>query len=127
MDFRLELVQVPVSDVDRAKSFYVDQAGFHCDVDVAVHEALRFVQLTPPGSSCSICIGLGITGMAPGSIEGLQLVVDDINQARMDLASRGCPVSEVEIMPWGQFVNFNDPDGNRWAVQYIPPESRRAQ
>jgi len=126
MDFRLELVQVPVSDVDRAKAFYVEQAGFHCDVDVTVHEGLRFVQLTPPGSACSICIGLGITTMAPGSVEGLQLVVGDITGARADLVARGCPVSEVEVMPWGHFVNFSDPDGNRWAVQYIPPESRRS-
>jgi predicted enzyme related to lactoylglutathione lyase len=121
VDFRLELVQVPVSDVDRAKSFYVDQAGFNADHDHQVSDDLRFVQLTPPGSSCSIALGTGLSGMEPGSVEGLQLVVDDIHAARADLAARGVDVSEVQEFPWGAFVFFSDPDGNRWAVQAIPP------
>jgi predicted enzyme related to lactoylglutathione lyase len=120
VDFRLELVQVPVSDVDRAKAFYVDQAGFDADHDHQVSDDLRFVQLTPPGSSCSIALGTGLSGMEPGSVEGLQLVVDDIHAARADLAARGVDVSEVQEFPWGSFVFFSDPDGNRWAVQAIP-------
>ena len=123
MDLKLELVQVPVSDVDRAIAFYTQRCGFHLDVDVTVHEGLRFVQLTPPGSACSICIGVGITKMAPGSIEGLQMVTGDIDAARQDLLARGCLVSDVEVQPWGHFVYFADPDGNRWAVQYIPPRA----
>jgi catechol 2,3-dioxygenase-like lactoylglutathione lyase family enzyme len=121
VDFRLELVQVPVSDVDRAKSFYVDKAGFNADHDHQVSDDLRFVQLTPPGSGCSIALGTGLSGMEPGSVEGLQLVVDDIHAARADLAARGVDVSEVQEFPWGAFVFFSDPDGNRWAVQAIPP------
>jgi catechol 2,3-dioxygenase-like lactoylglutathione lyase family enzyme len=120
MDFRLELVAVPVSDVDRAKAFYTDQAGFVADHDHRVSEQVRFVQLTPPGSACSIAIGEGVTSMAPGSLEGLQVVVDDIEAARAELAGRGVEVSEVETYPWGAFVYFRDPDGNGWAVQAIP-------
>jgi catechol 2,3-dioxygenase-like lactoylglutathione lyase family enzyme len=117
MDFKLELVTVPVSDVDRAKAFYVDQAGFNLDHDHQVNENLRFVQLTPPGSACSIAIGQGLTDVAPGSFKGLQLVVSDIEAARAELAGRGVDVSEVQRFPWGTFVFFSDPDGNAWAVQ----------
>ena len=119
MDFKLELIPVPVSDVDRAKAFY-EQAGFAVDHDHAVKEGLRFVQLTPPGSPCSVSIGEGITEMEPGSLEGLQVVVDDIEAAREELAGRGLEVSEIEDFPWGRFVFFSDPDGNGWAVQQIP-------
>ncbi|MGZ8582551.1 MAG: glyoxalase superfamily protein [Actinomycetota bacterium] len=119
MDFRLELVIVPVSDVDRAKAFYSEQAGFHLDHDHTVNEQVRFVQLTPPGSTCSIAIGSGLTEAAPGSVAGLQLVVDDIEEARTDLMSRGVEVSEVSDFPWGRFVFFSDPDGNAWNVQAI--------
>ncbi|HEX5618943.1 MAG TPA: glyoxalase superfamily protein [Solirubrobacteraceae bacterium] len=123
MDYKLELVSVPVSDVDRAKAFYVDQVGFNADHDHVVSEDLRFVQLTPPGSACSIAIGTGTTDAAPGSVKGLQLVVDDADAAREDLASRGVQVSDVQDFPWGRFVFFSDPDGNDWAVQQIPPRS----
>jgi catechol 2,3-dioxygenase-like lactoylglutathione lyase family enzyme len=116
---RLELVAVPVSDVDRAKEFYV-RAGFNADHDHAVGEGLRFVQLTPPGSACSIAIGEGLTEMAPGSVKGLQVVVDDIEAARAALAERGVEVSDVQDFPWGRFVFFRDPDGNAWSVQQIP-------
>ncbi len=119
MDYKLELVAVPVSDVDRAKSFYVEQAGFNLDHDHTVSEDIRFVQLTPPGSACSIALGKGISGAAPGSVEGLQLVVSDIHQARDELAGRGVEVTDVQEFPWGAFVFFADPDGNRWSVQQI--------
>lgn len=119
MDFRLELVPVPVSDVDRAKRFYTEQAGFHADVDHQVDDALRFVQLTPPGSACSISIGTGIVDSEPGSARGLQLVVDDADRARAELAGRGVDVSDVEEFPWGRFVFFADPDGNTWALQQL--------
>jgi catechol 2,3-dioxygenase-like lactoylglutathione lyase family enzyme len=118
MEFRLELVQVPVSDVDRAKEFYVEKAGFNADHDHQVSDDLRFVQLTPPGSGCSIAFGEGMgEGMEPGSLKGLQLVVDDADAARAELAGRGVEVSEVQDFPWGRFVFFSDPDGNSWAVQ----------
>ena len=120
MDWKLELVAIPVSDVDRAKSFYTDQAGFNADHDHQVSEALRFVQLTPPGSACSIAIGTGVTTTEPGSVQGLQLVVDDADAAHDDLQSRGVAVSDVQDFPWGRFVFFQDPDGNGWAVQQIP-------
>ena len=116
---RLELFSVPVTDVDRAKAFYVDQAGFNADHDHRVSDELRFVQLTPPGSACSIAIGTGVTQMEPGSIEGLQVVVEDIEKARAALADGGVEVSEVQEFPWGRFVFFSDPDGNGWAVQEI--------
>src|SRR3954453_22705377 len=119
MDYKLELVAVPVSDVDRAKRFYVEQAGFNADHDHQVNENLRFVQLTPPGSACSITIGDGVTDAAPGSVRGLQLVVEDAVVARADLAGRGVEVGEVQEFPWGRFVFFQDPDGNAWAVQEI--------
>ena len=121
MDFKLELIGVPVTDVDRAKAFYVDQAGFHADHDHVVSDALRFVQLTPPGSGCSITIGTGITEMPPGSQKGLQLVVDDIEAARDELRGRGVQTTDIDDMPWGRFIFFSDPDGNGWAVQQIPP------
>lgn len=122
MDYRLELVQVPVSDVDRAIDFYTARAGFVLDHDHDVGGGLRFVQLTPPGSGCSIALGTGLTTMAPGSVEGLQLVVADIEAARTDLAGRGLDVGEVQDFPWGRFLFFADPDGNRWAVQQIVPQ-----
>ncbi len=122
-DFKLELVSVPVSDVDRAKAFYTEQAGFNADHDHTVSDEVRFVQLTPPGSACSISIGTGLTQMAPGSLEGLQLVVEDIEAARAELAGRGVEVSDVQVFPWGSFVYFSDPDGNSWAVQQIPDYS----
>ena len=123
MDYRLELVNVPVSDVDRAKAFYVDKAGFTLDQDAEVGGGVRFVQLTPPGSAASISIGSGLSSMTPGSVEGLQLVVDDIDAAREDLASRGVEVSDVQAYDWGSFVFFSDPDGNGWAVQQLPDRS----
>jgi predicted enzyme related to lactoylglutathione lyase len=118
-EMRLELVQVPVSDVDRAKSFYVEQVGFDDDHDHQVSDELRFVQLTPPGSACSIALTAGAHQMEPGSIEGLQLVIDDADAARAELAERGVEVSEVQEFPWGRFVFFSDPDGNGWALQQI--------
>ena len=121
MDWKLELVAIPVSDVDRAKSFYVDRVGFHADHDHTVSDELRFVQLTPPGSACSIALGTGILDTPPGSAQGLQLVVADIEAARAELVERGVEVSEVQKFDWGSFVFFSDPDGNGWAVQQIPP------
>lgn len=120
MDWKLELVGVPVSDVDRAKAFYVDKVGFHADYDERVSDELRFVQLTPPGSACSIAMGEGIVPSPPGSVKGLQLVVPDIREAWAALAERGVEVSDVQDFPWGSFVYFGDPDGNAWAVQQIP-------
>jgi predicted enzyme related to lactoylglutathione lyase len=120
MDFRLELVQVPVSDVDRAKAFYTEEAGFKADHDHRVSDQIRFVQLTPPGSACSIAIGTGLSDMPPGSVQGLQLVVSDIEAARAELVERGVVVSEVQEFDWGSFVFFNDPDGNGWSVQQVP-------
>jgi predicted enzyme related to lactoylglutathione lyase len=119
MDWKLELIAVPVSDVERAKSFYVDQAGFVLDHDHTVNENLRFIQLTPRGSACSITIGTGISDKAPGSVGGLQLVVADADAARAELVSRGVDASEVQEFPWGRFTFFSDPDGNGWAVQEI--------
>jgi catechol 2,3-dioxygenase-like lactoylglutathione lyase family enzyme len=121
VDFRLELVAIPVSDVDRAKAFYVDKAGFNADHDHVVSDDVRFVQLTPPGSACSIALGKGVIDTPPGSVQGMQMVVDDIHAARAELAGRGVDVSEVQEFPWGAFVFFSDPDGNGCAVQAIPP------
>jgi catechol 2,3-dioxygenase-like lactoylglutathione lyase family enzyme len=122
MDWKLELVNIPVSDVDRAKDFYVNKVGFHLDHDHTVSDQMRFVQLTPPGSACSISIGTGLgSDAAPGSVKGMQIVVPDIQAAHAELAGRGVEVSDVQEFPWGQFVFFNDPDGNAWAVQAIPP------
>jgi predicted enzyme related to lactoylglutathione lyase len=119
MDWKLELVAVPVSDVDRAKRFYAEQVGFNADHDHKISDELRFVQLTPPGSACSIALGVGVTDAAPGSVTGLQMVVDDTEAAHAHLADRGVEVGEVQDFPWGRFVFFADPDGNRWAVQQI--------
>ena len=113
MDWKLELVGLPVSDIDRAKAFYVDQAGFVADHDHTVSDEIRFVQVTPPGR--------GISKAEPGSVDALQLVVDDVEQARAELAARGVKVSDVEVLPWGSFVYFRDPDGNAWSVQQLPP------
>ena len=121
MDWKLELVAIPVSDVDRAKTFYTEQAGFNADHDHRVNDQIRFVQLTPPGSACSIAVGTGIVHTPPGSVQGLQLVVPDIGAARAELVERGVDVSEVQEFPWGSFVFFSDPDGNRWAVQQLTP------
>ena len=120
MDWKLELVFVPVTDVDRAKALYVDQVGFHADHDQQVNDALRFVQLTPPGSACSIAFGSGITDMPPGSQRGLQVVVADAEAARQQLVSRGVEASDVDVQRWGSFVTFSDPDGNRWVLQQLP-------
>jgi catechol 2,3-dioxygenase-like lactoylglutathione lyase family enzyme len=120
MDFKLELVAVPVSDVDRAKAFYTEKAGFNADHDHTVSDEIRFVQLTPPGSACSIALGKGVIDTEPGSVQGLQLVVSDIEAARDELAGRGVEVSDIQRFPWGAFVFFKDPDGNGWAVQEIP-------
>ena len=120
MDYKLELIAVPVSDVDRAKAFYVDQVGFNLDHDHRVDENVRFVQLTPRGSACSIAIGQGLTDAAPGSVKGLQLVVSNADEAREDLRSRGVDATDVHEFPWGRFTFFSDPDGNAWSVQEIP-------
>jgi predicted enzyme related to lactoylglutathione lyase len=120
MDMKLELVFVPVTDVDRAKAFYVDQVGFVADHDQRVSPELRFVQLTPPGSACSIAIGEGLSDMAPGSLKGLQLVVEDADAARAELVSRGVDAPEVQDLAWGRFTGFTDPDGNTWAIQQLP-------
>ena len=119
MEFKLELVVVPVTDVDRAKAFYTEQAGFNADHDHTVSDEIRFVQMTPPGSACSICLGNGITEAEPGSVKGLQLVVADAAAAHAELAGRGVEVSDVQDFPWGRFVFFADPDGNRWSVQEL--------
>jgi predicted enzyme related to lactoylglutathione lyase len=119
MDFKLELVAIPVTDVDRAKAFYVKRVGFNADHDHRVDHKTRFVQLTPPGSACSIAIGEGVTDAEPGSVRGMQLVVDDIEAARAELTSRSVPVGDVQDFPWGRFLFFSDPDGNSWAIQEI--------
>ncbi len=121
MDWKLELVAIPVSDVDRAKAFYTEKVGFNADHDHRVSDDIRFVQLTPPGSACSIALGTGVVDAPPGSVKGLQVVVSDVRAARAELAERGVEVSEVQEFPWGAFVFFEDPDGNRWSVQQIPP------
>ena len=120
MDWKLELVSIPVSDVDRAKDFYVNQVGFSADHDHQVNDALRFVQLTPPGSACSVVLGTGITDMTPGSQRGVQVVVEDVETARQHLIAHGVTASEVDVQPWGSFVTFSDPDGNTWALQQLP-------
>ena len=120
MDWKLELVAVPVSDVDRAKAFYTEKAGFNADHDHRVSDEIRFVQLTPPGSACSIALGTGISQSQPGSVQGMQMVVSDINAARAEFLERGVEVTEVQDFAWGAFVFFSDPDGNGWAVQQIP-------
>ncbi|HEV7167717.1 MAG TPA: glyoxalase superfamily protein [Micrococcaceae bacterium] len=120
MDWKIELVAIPVTDVDRAKAFYVDQVGFNADHDHQVNENLRFVQLTPPGSACSVVLGTGITEMAPGSQKGVQIVIPDADQARQHLLDNGVQASEVDEQPWGRFVYFSDPDGNTWSLQQMP-------
>ena len=122
MDFRLELVTIPVADVDRAKDFYAHKAGFNVDVDQSPSDGLRFVQGTPPGSACSIAFGTGLTTAQPGRAQ-LQVVVDDVHAARAELAQQGIDAGEVQEFPWGSFVFFSDPDGNNWAVQQLPPLS----
>lgn len=119
MDWKLELVSVPVSDVDRAKAFYTDKVGFVADHDHRVTDELRFVQLTPPGSACSIAIGSGMDQAAPGSVRGLQIVVPDVAAARDELLARDVEVSDLQEFPWGLFAFFQDPDGNSWALQQI--------
>jgi predicted enzyme related to lactoylglutathione lyase len=121
MDWKLELVIIPVSDIDRAKAFYTDKAGFNADHDHTVSDEIRFVQLTPPGSACSIAIGKGITDAAPGSVVGLQMVVPDIEAAHDELVKRGAEVGEIQELAWGRFVFFADPDGNKWAVHQLLP------
>jgi catechol 2,3-dioxygenase-like lactoylglutathione lyase family enzyme len=123
MDWKIELVAIPVADVDRAKAFYVDQVGFHADHDHQVNEGLRFVQLTPPGSACSVVMGTGITQMPPGSQKGVQIVVGDVEAARKQLVERGVEASDVDVQPWGKFVFFSDPDGNTWSLQELPPRT----
>jgi catechol 2,3-dioxygenase-like lactoylglutathione lyase family enzyme len=123
MDYKLELVAVPVSDVDRAKAFYTEKAGFNADHDHQVSEDLRFVQLTPPGSACSIVLGTGVTEAESGSVKGLQLVVNDIELAQSELQGRGVEIGDIQVFPWGRFLFFNDPDGNRWSVQEVPPRN----
>jgi predicted enzyme related to lactoylglutathione lyase len=121
MDMKLELVILPVSDVDRAKAFYTDKAGFNADYDVTVSEEIRFVQLTPPGSACSIAIGKGLVEGEPGSVQGMQVVVADIEATRAELVAHGTEVSEIADLDWGRFVFFADPDGNKWSVQQLLP------
>ncbi|MEU5917566.1 VOC family protein [Streptomyces sp. NPDC004288] len=122
MDIKLELIGVPVTDIDRAKAFY-EKVGFHADHDITVSEEIRFVQLTPPGSACSIALGKGITEMAPGSLDNMQVVVTDIEAAHADLRGRGIEVTEIDDLPWGSFVYFHDPDGNRWSIQQTTPRT----
>jgi len=120
MQMKLELVAVPVTDVDRAKAFYTEKLGFHADFDQQVNEDLRFVQLTPLGSACSIVFGVGITTMQPGSLEGLLMVVEDVKAVREELVKRGADISEIDVQDWGTFVYFRDPDGNSWSLQQLP-------
>src|SRR4051794_1094410 len=120
MNWKIELVAIPVTDVDRAKAFYVDQVGFNADHDYQVNEGLRFVQLTPPGSACSVVLGTGVTEMAAGSQKGVQVVVEDVAVARAELVKNGVDASDVDVQPWGSFVTFSDPDGNTWALQELP-------
>ena len=122
MDWKIELVAIPVTDVDRAKAFYTDNAGFNADHDHKVSDEIRFVQLTPPGSACSIALGKGVTEAEPGSVQGMQMVVQDVQAAHDELAGRGVEVSDVQEFPWGKFVFFQDPDGNGWAVQELVPQ-----
>ena len=119
IDWKLELITIPVSDVDRAIDFYVSKVGFNLDHDHSPSDEIRFVQLTPQGSAASIALGKGLSNSEPGAVQGLQLVVDDANAARAELVERGVEASEVQDFPWGRFVFFSDPDGNGWAVQQI--------
>lgn len=117
LDWRLELINVPVADVDRSIDFYVNKVGFNLDHDHTPTDEIRFVQLTPQGSPASISIGKGLPNSQPGSVKGLQLVVDDIEAARDELAERGVGISEIDEQPWGRFAYFADPDGNGWVLQ----------
>jgi catechol 2,3-dioxygenase-like lactoylglutathione lyase family enzyme len=129
MEMKLELVPIPVSDVDRAKAFYLEKVGFHVDLDVQPGKAMRVVQLTPPGSACSIVIGTGmgeISEMRPGTVKGLHLVVADINKAREELAGRGVEVGQVDDLGGIKYVHFSDPDGNSWLLQEIPADAKRS-
>ena len=121
MECKIELIFVPVTDVDRARDFYVDKVGFHLDMEARVDENVRFVQVTPVGSACSIAFGEGITKMTPGTQNSIQVVVPDAEAAREDLLFRGVEATEVQVLPWGSFTGFTDPDGNRWAIQQLPP------
>jgi catechol 2,3-dioxygenase-like lactoylglutathione lyase family enzyme len=121
MDWKIEVVFLGVTDVDRAKAFYVDRVGFHADHDIQVSESLRFVQLTPPGSACSVAFGQGITDLEPGAQRGVMMVVADVKAARDQLLAAGVDASEVDVQPWGSFIRFADPDGNTWALQELPP------
>ena len=125
MEMKLELVTVPVSDVDRAKEFY-EKVGFHADHDQTVNDDVRFVQMTPPGSACSIAFGKGLTRMEPGSLDNMQMVIADADATRAELVARGIEVSEVDELAWGRFVFFADPDGNGWALQQLPDWSQNA-
>jgi catechol 2,3-dioxygenase-like lactoylglutathione lyase family enzyme len=120
MDFKIELILVPVTDVDRAKAFYVDQVGFHADFDQRVDENVRFVQLTPKGSACSIAFGEGISEMKPGTLNAIQVVIDSAADAHRHLTDNGVEATEPDVQPWGTFVTFADPDGNRWTLQQMP-------
>ncbi|WP_345761087.1 glyoxalase superfamily protein [Diaminobutyricibacter sp. McL0608] len=123
MNWKIELIFVPVTDVDRAKSFYVDQVGFNADFDQTVSDEIRFVQLTPPGSACSIAFGRGLSDMEPGSQRGIQVVIPNAEEARAHLVANGVDASDVDPQPWGRFVTFSDPDGNRWTLQELVPQS----
>jgi catechol 2,3-dioxygenase-like lactoylglutathione lyase family enzyme len=123
MQMKLELVIIPVSDVDRAKAFYTEKIGFNADYDQRVSEQLRFVQLTPQGSACSVAIGEGLSDMQPGLIKGLQVVVSDVRAIREELIKRGVEISEVDVLDWGDFAYFDDPDGNHWSLQQLPKRS----
>jgi catechol 2,3-dioxygenase-like lactoylglutathione lyase family enzyme len=123
MDWKLELMILPVSDVDKAKAFYTEQVGFVADHDHTVSDEVRFVQLTPPGSACSIAFGKGLTESEPGSVKGLQVVVSDVGAAHDHLVRAGVDVSDVQVLAWGSFVFFSDPDGNAWSVQQLPVRS----
>jgi catechol 2,3-dioxygenase-like lactoylglutathione lyase family enzyme len=124
MDMKIELIPIPVTDVDRAKAFYVDKVGFHADHDFQVNADLRFVQLTPPGSACSIVIGTGITPMKPGSVDAYQVVVKDVRKLREALLKKGMEMSEIDVQPWGIFSRFSDPDGNVWSLQELVPQEK---
>jgi predicted enzyme related to lactoylglutathione lyase len=123
MDMKLEVVFIPVTDVDRAKAFYVDQVGFNADHDIQVNPELRFVQLTPPGSACSVAMGVGITQMPPGTQQGVMVVVEDVAAARERLIGNGVKAGDIDVQPWGSFVTFADPDGNTWSLQQLPPRT----
>jgi len=126
VDYRIELVFVPVSDVDRARAFYGDTLGWPVDHDQTVSDELRFVQVTPPGSACSIAFGVGISDMSPGSLRALQVVVSSADEALADLRGRGVECSDIADLAWGRFIYFADPDGNSWAVQELPDYAANA-